>query len=164
LINGARKTLTLQFLSYSSFDRQGGRYESVDIAIRDAARCGVKVRMIVSDWEKGSPSVGALKDLSGIRNIEVAFTSIPDWSGGYIPFARVEHCKYMVADSQRFWLGTSNCEKSYFDSSRNLGVVCTSARLAGTLAGIFDKSWNSPYRQMKSRDGEYPAREHGERK
>ena len=120
--------------------------------------------MIVSDWEKGTPAVGALKDLSTVPNVEVAFTSIPEWSGAYIPFARVEHCKFIVADSAKFWLGTSNCEKSCFYSSRNLGVVCTSARLAGTLSRIFLKSWNSPYRELITKQGEYPSREHGERR
>ena len=164
LIGGAKKTLTLQFLSYSPLERGGGSYAAIDDAIRGAAKRGVKVRMIVSDWEKGTPAVEALKDLSTIPNIEVAFTSIPEWSGGYIPFARVEHCKHIVADHMKFWLGTSNCEKSYFYSSRNLGIVCTSARLAETLSRIFLKSWNSPYKELITRQGEYPAREHGEKR
>jgi phosphatidylserine/phosphatidylglycerophosphate/cardiolipin synthase-like enzyme len=164
LINGAQQTLALQFLSYSTLERGGGSYVAIDEAIRNAAKRGVKVRMIVSDWEKGSPAVRALKDLSGIPNIEVAFTSIPEWSGGYIPFARVEHCKYIVADNTRFWLGSSNCEKSYYYSTRNLGAVCNGPSLAGTLARIFLKSWDSPYKELITRDGEYKAREHGEKR
>jgi len=164
LINGAQQTLTLQFLSYSTLARGGGSYVVIDDAIRNAARRGVKVRMIVSDWEKGSPAMSALKDLSGIHNVEVAFTSIPEWSGGYISFARVEHCKYIVADDLRFWLGSSNCEKSYYYSTRNLGVVCTSPGLAKTLARIFLRSWDSPYKELITQQGVYKAREHGERK
>ena len=164
LIDGARKTLTLQFLTYSPLERRGGTYTIIDDAIRRAAGRGVKVRMIVSDWEKGSPAVRSLKELSSIPNIEVAFTSIPEWSGGYISFARVEHCKYIVADDAKFWLGTSNCEKSYFYSTRNLGIVCTSASLAERLSRIFEKSWDSPYKELVTADGEYKAREHGERK
>jgi phosphatidylserine/phosphatidylglycerophosphate/cardiolipin synthase-like enzyme len=164
LIDGSKRSLTLQFLSYSPDDRQGIRYATIDDAVRRAARRGVKVRMIVSDWQKGTPAVPALKDLAGTPNIEVAFTAIPDWSGGYIPFARVEHCKYIVADGTKFWLGTSNCEKSYFYRSRNLGIVCTSPNLAGTLSKIFLKSWNSPYKQLITQTGEYTPREHGEKK
>ena len=164
LINSAQQTLALQFLSYSTLERGGGSYVAIDDAIRNAAKRGVKVRMIVSDWEKGSPAVRALKDLSSVPNIEVAFTSIPESSGGYIPFARVEHCKYIVADNTRFWLGSSNCEKSYYYSTRNLGAVCNSPSLAGTLARIFLKSWDSPYKELITRDGEYKAREHGERR
>jgi phosphatidylserine/phosphatidylglycerophosphate/cardiolipin synthase-like enzyme len=164
LINGAQRTLTLQFLSYSPLERRGGTYIAIDNAIRNAGKRGVKVRMIVSDWEKGSPAVRTLKDLCVLPNIQVAFTSIPEWSGGYISFGRVEHCKFIVADSERFWLGTSNCEKSYFYATRNLGVTCTSSRLAGMLSRIFQKSWESPYMQLVAEKEEYAPREHGERK
>jgi len=164
VINGAQQSLALQFLSYSTLNRKNGSYTAIDDAIRNAAKRGVKIRLIVSDWEKGSSAVRTLKDLSSIPNVEVAFTSIPEWSGGYIPFARVEHCKYVVADKMRFWLGSSNCEKSYYYSTRNVGVVCNSASLAGTLARIFLKSWESPYKELITVDGEYRPREHGERR
>jgi phosphatidylserine/phosphatidylglycerophosphate/cardiolipin synthase-like enzyme len=164
LIDGARSSLSLQSLTYSPLERQGGRYAVIDDALRRAASRGVKVRMIVSDWEKGTPAVAALKALAAVPNIEVAFTAIPDWSGGYISFARVEHCKYIVADSQKFWLGTSNCEKSYFYNTRNLGIVCASPHLAATLTRIFLKSWDSPYKELITQNGEYAPREHGEKK
>jgi phosphatidylserine/phosphatidylglycerophosphate/cardiolipin synthase-like enzyme len=164
LIDGSQRSLTLQFLTYSRADRQAGRYAAIDDAVRRAAKRGVKVRMIVSDWEKGSPEVSALKDLANVPNIEVAFTVIPEWSGGYIPFARVEHCKYVVADDAKFWLGTSNCEKSYFYNTRNMGIVCASPKLAGTLSKIFLKSWNSPYKELITQTGIYEPREHGEKK
>ncbi|MCX6143726.1 MAG: phospholipase D-like domain-containing protein [Ignavibacteriales bacterium] len=164
VIDGSQRTLTLQFLSYSPSERRGGKYTVIDDAIRRAAKRGVKVRMIVSDWQKGSLAVTALKELANAPNIEVAFTAIPEWSGGYVSFARVEHCKYIVADESKFWLGTSNCEKSYFYSTRNMGVVCSSPTLAATLAKIFLRSWNSPYKELITQNGEYPQREHGERK
>ncbi len=164
LINAAKHTLTLQFLSYSTRVWKGGTYSVIDDAIRSAAKRGVKVRMIVSDWEKGSETKNGLKDLSALQNIEIAFTAIPEWSGGYISYARVEHLKYIVADDTTFWLGTANCEKSYFYSTRNLGIVGTSAALAGRLSKIFDKSWNSPYKELITPEGKYEPREHGERK
>ncbi|HTX17390.1 MAG TPA: phospholipase D-like domain-containing protein [Bacteroidota bacterium] len=164
LISKARRSLTLQFLSYSPRVWGGGTYTVIDDAIRSAAGRGVRVRMIVADWEKGSASVANLKTLSALPNIEVAFSDIPEWSGGYISFARVEHCKYIVADDSLFWLGTANCEKSYFYGTRNLGIVGASPFLAGRLAGIFDKSWNSPYKELISPNGTYKPREHGERK
>jgi phosphatidylserine/phosphatidylglycerophosphate/cardiolipin synthase-like enzyme len=164
LIDGSQRSLSLQFLSYSPAERQGGRYVAIDDALRRAAKRGVKVRMIVSDWQKGTAAVSALKELAGTPNIEVAFTAIPEWSGGYIPFARVEHCKYIVADGERFWLGTSNCEKNYFYGSRNMGIVCTSPNLAGSLSKIFLKSWSSPYKELITQTGEYAPREHGEKK
>jgi phosphatidylserine/phosphatidylglycerophosphate/cardiolipin synthase-like enzyme len=164
LIDGAQRTLTLQFLSYSAEERGGSRYAVIDDAMRRAAARGVQVRLIVSDWEKGTPAVTALKSLAAVPNIQAAFTAIPDWAGGYIPFARVEHCKYIVADEAGFWLGTGNCEKSYYHNSRNLGVVCTSRALASTLARIFQKSWDSPYRETITQEAQYAPREHGEKK
>ena len=164
LINDAKRTLTLQFLSYSTRVWGGGTYTIIDDAIRSAAKRGVKVHMIVSDWEKGSPSVNNLKELSALPNVEVAFTAIPEWPGGYISYARVEHCKYIVADDTSFWLGTANCEKSYFYTTRNLGVIGKSPFLAKTLSNIFLKSWNSPYKELITQNGDYKPREHGEKK
>ena len=164
LIRGAHRTLALQFLSYTTRVWGGGTYRVIDDAIRDAAKRGVRVRMIVSDWGKGSPTVNILKELGALPNIEVAFTTIPQWSGGYISFARVEHCKYIVADDTTFWLGTANCEKSYFYGTRNLGITGTSPFLAGTLSKIFLKSWDSPYKEKITQDGVYAPREHGEKK
>ena len=58
-----------------------------------------------------------------MRNIEVKLVTIPEWSGGFIPFARVIHAKYLVVDAEHSWLGTSNWSKDYFFKSRNVGIV-----------------------------------------
>ncbi len=161
LIDGATRSLVLQFLSYATTGRDASLYTPIDDAIRRAAARGVAVRMIVADWEKGTPAERCLRDLSAVENVGVRFSVIPDWSGGYIPYARVEHCKYIVADGERFWLGTSNCEKSYFHTSRNIGVVCTHSGLAQQLARIFDKSWTGPYVEPISPGGTSTPRRHG---
>lgn len=163
VIDGARSGLVLQFLAYGTHERRGGPYTVIDDAIRRAARRGVKVRMIVSDWMKGGPSEADLKSLSKEPNVEVAFTCIPEWAGGYIPFARVEHCKFIVADATGFWLGTSNCEKGYFYGSRNLGIVGANRTLAQRLAAVFETSWRSPYKESVVDGTVYPPRIHGER-
>ena len=163
LIEEAQHSVILQFLTYSPLERHGEKYTVIDDAIRRAAQRGVKVKMIVADWEKSSPAVRSLKELSAMPNIEVAFTAIPEWSGGYISFARVEHCKYVVADSAKFWLGTANCEKSYFYASRNLGIIGINTFLATQLTTIFYKSWNSPYKEFVTPNGTYFPRDHGEK-
>ena len=164
LIDRAKNSLLLQFLAYSPFERRGEMYTIIDDAIRRAAFRGVKVKMIVADWAKGSSAMKALKELAALPNIEVAFTVIPEWSGGYIAYARVEHCKYIVADETAFWIGTSNCEKNYFYSSRNLGITGTSTSLGGILSKIFRKSWDSPYKESITPNGSYKPRVHGEKK
>ncbi len=164
LIDGAKAELCLQFLAYGIKARDKGEYRVLDDAIRRAADRGVKVRLIIADWEKGSSGEKALKELSQVPNIEVKFSVIPEWSGGYISFARVEHCKYIVADGSSFWLGTSNAEKSYFYTVRNVGVVVKSRRLGELLQRVFIKSWESPYTEPVDADREYKKKFHGEQK
>jgi phosphatidylserine/phosphatidylglycerophosphate/cardiolipin synthase-like enzyme len=162
LLDGAQHTVVLQFLAYSTTVRKGDAYTVIDDAIRRAAGRGVKVRMLVADWEKGTSSEASLKSLSMVPNIEVAYSCIPEAARGYIPFARVEHCKYIVVDASRFWLGTANCERGYYYGTRNLGLVCASTTLARQLEGIFEKSWGSPYRERVAADVKYIPRVHGE--
>lgn len=163
LIDGAKSEITLQFLGYSTVARDKSLYTTLDDALRRAANRGVNVRLLVSDWEKGTPAEKSLKELSQIPNIEVKFSVIPEWSGGYIPYARVEHCKFIVVDRTSFWLGTSNAEKSYFYNARNVGVVGWSKSLAKRLSDVFMKSWESSYTEVVRADMKYEKREHGER-
>lgn len=162
LIDGARRELSLQFLSYSPIGRDKSYYEVLDNAMRRAASRGVKVRLFVSDWAKDHPEVDHLKSLALVPNIEVRFSVFPEWSGGYIPFARVDHCKFIVADSLAFWLGTSNGEKSYFHTSRNLGIIVRSPAMAARLRQLFLKGWESEYAEPVRAEKEYEPRRHGE--
>lgn len=161
LIDNAQSSVLCQFLSYSPVGRDRSPYSVLDDALRRVAKRGVKVRMIVADWQKGTEAVQYLKTLSQVPNIEVKFSSIPDWSGGYISYARVEHCKYIVVDSSSFWLGTSNGEKSYFHTSRNLGVIVRYPRLTVRLNKIFMKSWDGPYTELIKPEKEYEPKQHG---
>lgn len=164
LIDGASTTVSCQFLTYSPVARDKSYYRVLNDALRRAAARGVRVKMIVSDWSKDHPTVDSLKLLSRTPNIELKFSDIPEFSGGYISFARVEHCKYLVADTDRAWIGTSNAEKSYFTTTRNVGVVVTSPKIAGILGAIFRKDWDGPYTEAITPQGTYTPREHGERK
>ncbi|MBI3194216.1 MAG: hypothetical protein HYZ34_07095 [Ignavibacteriae bacterium] len=164
LINSAKEEVCLQFLSYSTKARDKSTYSLIQDAMKNAAAQGVKVKMIVSDWEKDHPAVDSLQVLSTTPNIELKYMVIPEWSGGYISFARVVHCKFILVDGKEFWLGTSNCEKSYFYTSRNLGIIISNTRLGKQLNEIFYKSWNSSYAERITHEGKYEPREHGERK
>ncbi len=163
IIDSAKDEVSMQFLGYDIRDRGGSDYRVLDDAIRRAAARGVKVRLLVADWEKGTPAERSLKGLAVVNNVEVKFSDIPEWSGGYIPFARVEHCKFVLADSSAFWLGTSNAEKSYFYRVRNVGVVVTSTTLGLVLHRVFLKSWDGPYVERVEPDKKYESREHGEK-
>ncbi|HPD25181.1 MAG TPA: phospholipase D-like domain-containing protein, partial [Candidatus Marinimicrobia bacterium] len=85
------------------------------------------------------------------------------YSGGYIPFARVEHCKYMVADESLCWIGTSNWARNYFYDSRNVGLKIENATVANTFQNIFIKSWDSPYVWQLIPGRDYLEKFHGEK-
>ncbi len=162
LIDRAKTDIQCQFLSYSPIGRDKSFYPILDNALRRSAVRGVKVKMIVSDWSKDHPTVDHLKSLSLIPNIQIKFSIIPEWSGGYIPYARVDHCKFLVIDNTECWIGTSNWEKSYFYSSRNLGIVIKNSYVAQTLKKIFYMSWDSNYTELIRPEVEYEPRKHGE--
>jgi phosphatidylserine/phosphatidylglycerophosphate/cardiolipin synthase-like enzyme len=160
-VREARHEIVAQVLQYGV--RYRGQADStLHAALLDAAARGVNVRLIVSDWTLGGGNEGALRDLASHANVEVRISRVPEWSGGYIPFARVEHCKYMVADSTWLWLGTSNWEPSYFLDTRNLGLTIRDARLAAQARLAFETSWNAPEAARYGPDTHLPARVHGE--
>lgn len=164
LIDRAKNEVMMQFLTYSPLTRDTGFYGVLNDALLRAVNRGVHVKLVVSDWEKSPRQVAQLKLLASAPNIEVKFSSIPDLPDRYMPYARVEHCKYIVVDSVASWIGTSNAEKSYFYNTRNVGVVVWNSRVAGILRRIFLKGWNGPYTEAIRQDGEYQPREHGEKK
>jgi phosphatidylserine/phosphatidylglycerophosphate/cardiolipin synthase-like enzyme len=162
IIAQAKNEVVLQFLTYSPSDHKD-YYWALDSALMKAAERGVKIKMIVSDWNLWHPVIDYLKKLTSHKNIEIKYSSIPDWSGGYIPFARVEHCKYIAADNNSCWIGTGNAEKSYYYNSRNVGMVIKNGPIPGRVIKIFDKDWDGPYTHFIKPDEEYIPREHGEK-
>jgi len=162
LVRDAEKTLDLQMLSYHPTDRDGDEWLGLDTELRQAAARGVKVRLIVSNWAKSRSQLPWLKSLACVPGLEVRFTNIPEWSGGFVPFARVEHPKYLVVDGVRGWVGTSNWGPDYFSASRNVGVIVEGEGVAEQLAAFFARGWDGPYAEVLDpgrNDYEPPARD-----
>lgn len=151
LIGGARDSIRLQLLSYRS-------YPALEDALLRAAARGVHVAILVSDWSLRPEQQQDLKRLQRIENITVRFTRIPEHSSGFISFARVEHCKYLLADDADAWIGTSNWSRSYFHSSRNAGIILHSPRLLPLLHAKFRQSWDGPYAVEIDPAQQYEAR------
>ncbi len=82
--------------------------------------------------------------------------TVPAWSGGFIPFARVVHAKYLVADETRAWIGTSNWGPGYFDRSRNVGIVTARPGVSRDVAAFFEMGWSSPYAEPLDVGRDYP--------
>ena len=92
-----------------------------------------------------SDSLAALASLAALPNVEIRVFSIPKHSSGEIPFARVAHAKFMIADRAVAWVGTSNWEGDYFTASRNVGVIVEGGALPATLDDVFVANWGSAY-------------------
>jgi phosphatidylserine/phosphatidylglycerophosphate/cardiolipin synthase-like enzyme len=156
IIRSAKSEITLQFLSYNPVTKDG-YWEEVDTALISASKRGVKVKLLVSDWNLGKTAVEHFKELIQYPNFEVRYTSIPDYSGGFIPYARVEHCKFITADDNT-WIGTSNMSYDYFYESRNVGLVVESGKFTKRVRDIFYKSWDCEYAHAIESTGEYTPR------
>ena len=76
-----------------------------------------------------------------------------------IPFARVNHNKYMVTDKTAY-IGTSNWSADYFTNTAGIALVVeevcdqhlddchgdrNSTSIRAQLESIFMRDWNSPY-------------------
>ena len=143
LLDSARGEIVVQLLTYSPTSRRQEE-RAIDDALRRAAERGVSVKLLISDWEKGTGGMASLQSLAKVGQVEVKLSTVPEWSGGYIPFARVEHCKYAVVDTQRVWVGTANWEPGYFLGTRNVAVTLANRPLATQARTIFQQSWTAP--------------------
>ncbi|MEZ6020023.1 MAG: phospholipase D-like domain-containing protein [Planctomycetota bacterium] len=70
--------------------------------------------------------------------------TIPEHPAGTSP-ARVIHAKYLVADREMAWVGSSNWDPRYFFDSRNAGVMLRGSGIADRLERFFRTNWSSPY-------------------
>ncbi len=145
LIDTAEKSVRVQLLSYRAVGRDGSTFDDLESALRRAAARGVEVQLLLADWSKRAGTIEGLQSLEPLPGIEIRLVTIPPWSGGHIPYARVIHAKYLVVDGHRAWLGTSNWEKSYFVTSRNVGLVIEGGRIPPRLDRFFLDGWESRY-------------------
>jgi phosphatidylserine/phosphatidylglycerophosphate/cardiolipin synthase-like enzyme len=143
LVAGARERLSIELLEYDAAFRDGSAFAALDDALRAAAARGVKVRLLLSNWQLRHPE--AAQRLQQAEGIEVAIVTIPPHASGFIPFARVIHAKYAVADGEIAWIGSSNWQGDYFHLSRNVGVVVRGRPIASELEAVFARLAESPH-------------------
>ncbi|MES2257779.1 MAG: phospholipase D-like domain-containing protein [Pseudomonadota bacterium] len=149
LLAQAQGEVRVQLLDYAplSYGPKGTRpyYAVIDNALRAAANRGVKIKLMVSNWNTEAPALAYLKSLAVLPNIEIRIVTLPVASTGFIPFARVIHSKTMSIDGKLAWIGTSNWAGGYFDLSRNLEVVLRSEPMAQRIGALHAQLWDSPY-------------------
>jgi phosphatidylserine/phosphatidylglycerophosphate/cardiolipin synthase-like enzyme len=160
LLADAKSEVRVQLLDYAplSYGPNGTRpyYAVIDNAVRAAANRGVKVKLMVSNWNLEQPALAYLKSLAVLPNVEIRVVTLPVASSGFIPFARVIHSKTMVIDNKLAWVGTSNWSGGYMDLSRNLEVVMRNEKMAQRLAALHEQTWSSSYAQPLDINKNYP--------
>lgn len=155
VIDRAEKRVRLQMLSYNPTGYGGGWWGGLDNALRRAAARGCQVQILLSDWAKRPSMLPHIQSLAVLPQVEVRFVSIPAWSGGFVPFARTEHAKFVTADGLSLWLGTSNGARDYFHQSRNHSLLLRGEGAAAAADAFFDRSWSSPYAETVDPCGQY---------
>lgn len=151
LIGQAQQEIRVQLLDYAplSYGPNHTRpyYAVIDDALRAAATRGVKIKLMVSNWNTEAPAIRYLQSLALLPNVEIRIVTLPQAKSGFIPFARVIHTKAMSIDGKIAWVGTSNWAGGYLDNSRNLEVVLHDAAMAQRVAALHEQTWSSSYAQ-----------------
>jgi phosphatidylserine/phosphatidylglycerophosphate/cardiolipin synthase-like enzyme len=147
--------MTYAPLSYS-VKKPAPYYAVIDDALRAAAQRGVKIHLMISAWNTGKPYIDYLKSLQVLPNIDVKVVTIPEAKQGFIPFARTLHSKTMEIDGKIAWIGTSNWEGGYMNTSRNLELVIQNPAMAKRLGELQRQLWNSPYAAALDINKAYP--------
>jgi hypothetical protein len=161
MIDTARDSVHLQLLSYGVTDREKRLFDDLDRALRRAAVRGAEVRIILSNWSKTSHALPWIKSLAVLPHVEIRFTNVPEYSGGFIPYARVEHAKYLTVDGRTLWIGTSNWSRGYFHNSRNISLFFRGLGATRDPDRFFNLSWHGPYAEIVDPAGDYePPRRH----
>jgi phosphatidylserine/phosphatidylglycerophosphate/cardiolipin synthase-like enzyme len=122
----------------------------------------VKIKLLVSHWNQSKPGIDYLKSLSVLPGVEVKIATIPEAKEGKIPFARVNHSKFMVIDNKIAWVGTSNWTGGYLDKLRNVEIVVKDDKLAQRLAKLHAQLWDSSYAAKIDIAKDYPKPNKGE--
>ncbi len=159
MIARAKHSVSFQLLNYATVNYDKTSFDELDKALTDAAKRGVKVRMLVSDWSTRPKYMKDLKRLAKVPNFEARMIEIPEHSMGFVPYSRTIHSKFLVADDDKTWLGTSNWSGDYFYNSRNIGIIATGKALNRDLTKSFDRYWNSAYAVAVDPDADYPVKD-----
>ena len=158
-IDHAKSSVDVQLLTYAvSTDDVTHKFTDLDDALKRAAARGVHVRLLVSDWNLDDDKIESLRELLRGSKVAVEIFTIPPFSQGFIPYARVSHAKYMVVDGQVAWVGSSNWEESYFTRTRNVGLFVEGKKFAGKLDTIFESDWASKYAKAFDLNATYTPR------
>ncbi|XP_052010995.1 5'-3' exonuclease PLD3-like [Xyrauchen texanus] len=159
----------MDYLPMSQFKEPIRFWPAIDSALREAACArGVEVKLLVSCWNHSPGAMFVfLQSLSVLNkpplscNIHTKVFEVPSAKEQKtIPFARVNHAKYMVTD-RVVYIGTSNWSENYFTQTAGVGLVVNQTGSAvgwgqqtiqSQLHNIFQRDWDSEYAQTLTDD------------
>ncbi|KAM4621661.1 inactive phospholipase D5 [Polymixia lowei] len=157
----------MDYLPLSQYTEPLRFWPAIDTALR-AAACtrGVEVKLLVSCWQHSSASMFVFLQSLLVLNrpplgcdINVKVFVVPSLEED-IPYARVNHAKYMVTD-RVVYIGTSNWSENYFTHTAGVGLVVNQtasvvhedqATLQSQLDELFLRDWASQYASTLSPD------------
>ncbi|KAM8952289.1 5'-3' exonuclease PLD3 [Pelodytes ibericus] len=163
IIDDAKKFVYISVMDYTpteefSFPRK--YWPEIDDRLRKAVyERHVNVRLLISCWKNSKPtmfpfltSLASLQDHKAHLSVQVKMFVVPATpEQKQIPYARVNHNKYMVTDRVAY-IGTSNWSGDYFIRTAGSALVVNqtnSAHAPNTvqeaLQAVFDRDWNSNY-------------------
>ncbi|XP_068570350.1 5'-3' exonuclease PLD3 isoform X2 [Cebidichthys violaceus] len=159
----------MDYLPLSQYTEPLRFWPAIDSALR-AAACtrDVQVRLLVSCWKHSpAPMFPFLQSLLALNrpqlkcDIDVKMFTVPSTAEQMkIPFARVNHAKYMVTD-RVVYIGTSNWSENYFTQTAGAGLVVNQTgsvvekgqeTLQSQAEELFLRDWTSEYASSLSLD------------
>ncbi|MFM9902478.1 MAG: phospholipase D family protein [Polaromonas sp.] len=155
LIKAAQKTLDIQY--YAIF--QDDTTERLFVALREAAARGVRIRILLDDFNTSGKNAQVLK-LAFEKNIDLRlFNPLPGNRSSLVlrlltnlkdttRIQRRMHNKIFVADNAVAITGGRNLGETYFGQSTGTNFVdidvLAAGRIARDLSRSFDQYWNNP--------------------
>ncbi|MEF3280668.1 MAG: hypothetical protein K6357_06865 [Elusimicrobiota bacterium] len=152
LIKSAKKSIKAQVMTFAP---QPKKWKELTQALISAAKKGVSIELILADWSMGGKYDKEIKKLSKEKNISIKISSIPPHSRGFIPFSRVQHCKYILIDDDKAMISTSNWGYDYFYKSRGAAIILKGKAAGNIILDIFSRSWTAPYANPLDVEKEY---------
>ena len=155
LIKAAQKTLDIQYYAIFADDTTERMFD----ALREAAGRGVRIRILLDDFNTSGKNAQVLK-LAFEKNFELRlFNALPGGRASMMlrilsnlnDVARMQrrmHNKIFIADNAVAITGGRNLGETYFGQSKGTNFididVLAAGRIARDLSRSFDQYWNNP--------------------
>ncbi|NXX32811.1 PLD3 Phospholipase, partial [Nicator chloris] len=157
----------MSYLASTEFSRPERFWPAIDDRLRRAVvERGVRLRLLAGCWPHSRPAMFPfLKSLAAVADnrtgyrVEVRLFLVPASAAqSRIPFARVNHNKYMVTEKAAY-VGTSNWSGDYFERTAGSALVVAQPAAGGggggggggaatfreRLQDAFERDWSSAY-------------------